>query len=77
MADLTTLQGWLLEAELAQHKLHTGAQEMQIEHGDMRVAYTVSDSGRLQAYIDNLKTQIAALGGTIAGERRRGLEVNL
>lgn len=77
MADLTTLQGWLLEAELAQHKLQTGAQEMQIEHGDMRVAYTKADSGQLQAYIDNLKAQIAALGGTITGQRRRGLEVNL
>ena len=77
MADLTTLQGWLLEAELAQHKLLTGAQEMQIEHSDMRVAYTKADVGRLQAYVDSLKAQIAALGGTITGQRRRGLEVNL
>lgn len=77
MADLTTLQGWLLEAELAQHKLQTGAQEMQIDHGDMRVAYTKADGGKLQAYIDSLKAQIAALGGTIGGQRRRGMVVDL
>jgi len=77
MADLTTLQGWLLEAELAQHKLRTGAQEIQIEHADMRVAYTKADEGKLQAYIDSLKSQIVAAGGTVDGQRRRGLVVNL
>jgi hypothetical protein len=77
MTDLTTLQGWLLEAELALHKLHTGTQEMQIEHGDMRVAYTKVDQGKLQAYIEGLKSQIAAAGGTVSGQRRRGLVVDL
>lgn len=77
LVDLAVLQGWLLEAEYAQHKLRTGAQEMQIDHGDMRVAYTKADGGKLQAYIDSLKAQIAALGGTIGGQRRRGMEVNL
>jgi hypothetical protein len=77
MADLTTLQGWLLEAELALHKLQTGAQEMQIEHGDMRVAYTKADQSKLAAYIESLKSQIVAAGGTVDGQRRRGLVVNL
>jgi gpW len=77
MADLTTLQGYLLEAELALHKLRTGAQEMQVEHGDMRVAYTKADVGHLQGYIDDLKSQIAAAGGTVDGQRRRAMTVNL
>jgi hypothetical protein len=77
MADLSTLQGWLMEAELAQHKLRTGAQEMQIEHGDMRVAYTKADGDKLQAYIDRLRSQIVAAGGTVDGLRRHGLSVNL
>lgn len=77
MADLSTLQCWLMEAELAQHKLRTGAQEMQIEHGDMRVSYTKAEAGQLQAYIDDLKAQIAAAGGIVTGKRRRGLQVIL
>lgn len=77
MADLTTLQGWLLEAELAQHKLQTGVQEMQIEHGDMRIAYTKADIGKLQGYIESLKSQIYAAGGPVDGQRRRGMVVNL
>jgi len=77
MADLVTLQGWLLEAELAQHKLQTGAQEMQVDHGDMRVAYTKADQGKLQAYIESLKAQIFAAGGAVDGQRRRGMVVNL
>lgn len=77
MADLTTLQGRLLEAELALHKLQTGAQEMQIEHGDMRVAYTKADVAALRGYIDDLKSQIIAAGGTVEGLRRRGMVVNL
>ena len=40
MTDITTLQGRLQETELALRKLRTGVREMQIEFGDMRVAYT-------------------------------------
>ncbi len=40
MTDLTTLQGRLLETELALRKLRTGVREMQVEFGAMRVAYT-------------------------------------
>ncbi|MEK6537257.1 MAG: gpW family head-tail joining protein [Actinomycetota bacterium] len=40
MTDLTTLQGRLLETELALRKLRTGVREMQVEFGAMRIAYT-------------------------------------
>ena len=40
MTDLTTLQGRLLETELALRKLRTGVREMQVEFGTMRIAYT-------------------------------------
>jgi peptidoglycan hydrolase CwlO-like protein len=77
MADLATLQSRLDAAETALHNLQIGALEMQVDHADMRVAYTKADIGKLQGYIDSLKTQIAAAGGTITGQRRRGLDVNL
>ncbi|HZF19491.1 MAG TPA: gpW family head-tail joining protein [Burkholderiales bacterium] len=77
MADLTTLQIWLADAEAALQALQIGAQEMQIDHGDMRVAYTKADTARLQSYIDSLRAQIAAAGGTVSGLRRRALMVDL
>lgn len=77
MADITTLQTRLTEAESAYHKLLTGSKEEEIEHGDMRMRYTRAQVGELANYIANLKVQIAALGGTVTGERRRALEVDL
>lgn len=78
MADLTTLQTWLTEAESAYHKLLTGSAEEEVEHADMRVKYTRSLTGMQQitAYIADLKAQIAA-GGGVTSERRRALEVDL
>lgn len=40
MTDLITMQDRLLEAERALNKLRTGVHELQIEFGDIRVAYT-------------------------------------
>lgn len=77
MADLATLQTWLTEAELARHKLRTGALEIQIEHGDMRVTYTEQRAGELDSYIANLQGQIVGAGGTVTGLRRKGIEVDL
>lgn len=79
MADLATLQTRLSEAEAAYHRLLTGSQEEEIEHGDMRVKYTTSVTAlnQLSVYIQSLKAQIAALGGSVTGERRRGLTVDL
>lgn len=77
MADLATLQTWLTEAEVAYHKLLTGAQEVQVQHGDMQLTYANSAEQLklLRTYIDSLKSQIAAGGDT--GLRRKALEVDL
>lgn len=76
MADLATLQARLADAELAYHKLMTGALEVTVEHGDMRVeTYVASDTNRLLAYISFLKGEIAKAGGE--GVRRRGMIVDL
>lgn len=78
MADLATLQTRLLEAELAYHKLMTGAQAVSIEHGDMKTDYfsSVTSMQMLTAYIETLKSQIAQLGGTSTGLRRRAIAVD-
>lgn len=77
MAALATLQGWLTDAEAALHQLNIGAQEMQIDHGDMRVAYTKANVGDLRRYIDDLKAQIVTAGGTVDTLRRRGITLDL
>jgi len=79
MADLATLQARLIEAETAYHKLLTGAQEVEVEHGDMRLKYanSVTQLERLLGYINNLKAQIVAAGGTVDGLLRSGIEVDL
>jgi hypothetical protein len=79
MADLATLQTRLLEAELAYHKLLTGSAEEEVEHGDMRVRYTnsVTAMTTLTGYIEDLKSQIAALGGATTGTRRQAISVDL
>lgn len=76
MADLATLQTRLLEAELAYHRLMTGSAEEEAQHDDMRVRYTRAEAGNLAAYIERLKSEIAAAGGN-AGTRRKALVVNL
>lgn len=79
MADLATLQTRLSEAEGAYHLLVTGKQQVEIEHADMKLTYASSVTGmqQLRAYIDDLKAQIAAAGGTVTGLRRRALQVDL
>lgn len=77
MANLTTLQGWLTEAEAALHQLNIGAQQIQVDHGDMRVVYTKTSVADLRRYIDDLKAQIVNAGGTVDTLRRRGIVVDL
>ncbi len=77
MADLSILTTRLAEAEAAYHKLLTGSLEETVMVGDIRTTYAKSEAAKLQSYIDNLKSQIAAAGGAVAGLRRRGLMVNL
>jgi septal ring factor EnvC (AmiA/AmiB activator) len=77
MADLATLQTRLTEAEAAYHQLALGTKEVEVEHGDMRMKYTQATMEKLAAYIADLRAQIAALGGTLTGQRRRALMVDL
>lgn len=73
MADLATLEQRLAEAESAYHLLVTGRQSVEVQHGDMRKRYTAADLGLLAGYVADLKAQIAALGGAVAGQRRRAI----
>jgi len=73
LADLATLQTRLTEAETAYHQLALGKQSVEVQHGEMRQKYTAAQIGSLATYIADLKAQIAALGGTVAGERRRAI----
>lgn len=77
MASLSTLQGWLTDAEAALHQLNIGAQVVEVEHGDMKTMYTKADLSALRAYIGDLKAQIVAAGGTVDTLRRRGIAVDL
>lgn len=77
MADLTTLQARLTEAETAYHRLLTGSQKESIGLGDMRVTYTQANADRLAAYISQLKSACAAAGDTTQGPRRRAITVTL
>lgn len=78
MATLAELQTRKLEAELALHRLITGGMESETEHGDMRTKYGVTNAKELRAYIEDLQTQIEALGGASDGRKKRKMvTVNL
>lgn len=65
MASLVQLQTWLIEAELALHKLATGQTVIVvIDQNGERVEYSRSSMANLRAYIGDLKAQIAQAGGT-------------
>ncbi|KRR16874.1 gpW family head-tail joining protein [Bradyrhizobium retamae] len=68
MADLVTLQGWLLEAETAKHKLLTGSLEQTVRYnGQNEVTFAKTDIDKLDAYISSLRSQI----GDIEGDPRK------
>ena len=79
MADLATLQTWLMEAELAHHKLRTGTAETEVEHGDMKVRYSnsVTSMEQLAGYIADLGARIRALGGTTSNLPYRAIVLDL
>lgn len=62
MADLATLQSRLTEAEEALHKLATGERVVTIGHAEGTLTYTQATIGELQAYITQLRSDIAAAG---------------
>lgn len=78
MADISTLQTWLTEAENALHTLQIGGLRVQMERAGTKIVYTPANIGALKAYVATLQSQIRAAGGTIAGiqPRRRGILYN-
>ena len=79
MADTATLQTRLLEAELAYHKLMTGAASVQVQQDDMQVTFNIASVDRLRTYIAELKSQLAAAGAVDVSTigRRKPLYVEL
>ena len=71
MADLTTLQTYLSEAEAALHTVMLGKNAQALGRDGKQVTYTPADAKTLRSYIGQLKADIASLGGT--GTKRRGI----
>lgn len=67
MADIATLQLRLAEAELAYHKLQTGTKHVAVQQDDMQVTFNLANVDRLRLYIAELKSQLAELGVSDAG----------
>lgn len=69
--ELQTLKIRLAEAEDAYHKLMIGAHEVSVNVGNFgSVTYNQTSRTALEAYISNLKSQIAAVEGQATGRRR-------
>jgi hypothetical protein len=67
--DINTLKTWLLEAQLALHKLMTGQKEVTVEFGtNRRVTYSEVNVKDLRTYIAQLESQIGIAEGS--GGRR-------
>lgn len=60
MADATTLETRLDEAETALHRLMTGARVEELDSPSGKVKYTPATMGELKRYIGWLKQQIEA-----------------
>jgi len=64
MADLATLQAWLVAAETARHKLLTGAMAATVRYnGQNEVTFAKTDIDKLDAYIASLRGQIGGIDG--------------
>lgn len=63
MVDTVTLQARLEEAETALHQLMVGAKSVRVSYDGQSVEYVLADTGRLRAYIAELKSQLGQTGG--------------
>lgn len=69
--DKETIKTRLAEAEEAYHKLLIGAKEVSVNVGNFgSVTYNQTSRTALEAYIADLKAQIAAAEGTTVGRRK-------
>ncbi len=71
MIDKETLKIRLCEAEEAYHKLMIGEKEVSVSVGNFgSTTYNQANITQLEAYISNLKSQIAVAEGKTVGRRR-------
>lgn len=69
--NIETLRKRLAEAEEAYHQLMIGAREVSVNVGNFgSVTYNQTSRAVLEAYIADLKAQLAAAEGTSVGRRR-------
>lgn len=69
--DKEILKTRLAEAEEAYHKLMIGEKEVSVSVGNFgSTTYNQANITQLEAYISNLKSQIAAADGKSTGRRR-------
>lgn len=70
MADCATLRTWLASAELALHQLTIGSKVEVMVSGPKSVTWTRANLTSLQAYVDDLRNQVAACDGALRTKRR-------
>lgn len=69
--DIETLQTRLTEAEEAYHQLMIGAKEVSVNVGNFgSVTYNQTNRAALEAYIADLKAQLAKVAGSPVLKRR-------
>ena len=57
--DPSNLNTLLNDAQIALHKLRTGAQVVEVDTGDYRAKFTPANLENLQAYVTDLQEQLA------------------
>lgn len=70
MPDTSTLRTWLDQAYTARHKLVTGSQVEQLQHGDESLRFTPAKLADLDSYIASLKSQLAGIDSSSSQVRR-------
>jgi len=70
MADLSTLQTRLAEAEAALHALAQGQRTVTIQFEGRSVSYTQATMDELTKYTDRLRVEIGSATATLAGRRK-------
>jgi hypothetical protein len=63
MATLSQLQTWLTEAEIAKHKVALGLSVELRTYQGRTLKYTAANADQLDAYISDLRSQIATMQG--------------
>lgn len=62
--SVATLQGWLVEAQLALHEVATGKRTVTLALADKRIQFGPADVRNLRSHIAQLQTAIAVATGS-------------